>query len=496
MLQNTVVTIFQNPNLQIQSSAGICQGNQLELQATGASVYQWTNTDSLSKIVIRPTKDTVLQLKGIDANGCQATTSKAILVYATPSVAIFPRKDARICQGDSLSFASLASAGSGIIQQYQWFHNGNKIGNDSALITKLSGTYALEVTNSFGCVNKSGESTVSLIPQPTGIIETPTVNTICENGYNSIAATPGLTGYQWLFNGKPIPGANNYILKATQEGKYTVLLKNEICVQPASNTIDLTLLKKPVVKFAATGFCIDQVASFINQTDTSKTGPIQWQWQFGDGTTDNSYQAKNIYRKPGKYNAILTAIPSACIDLTTSSSGFVQIDAPEKATRYASLNAVANSSLPLTARSFGKTYAWSPTIGISNSNNRTVYYNGNKETDYLVKITTASGCLTVDSILVRVFKTGDIFVAKAFTPNADGVNEKIYPLTVGIKQFLYLRIYNRWGQLMFETTSISNGWDGTSNGKKQPMDTYTWIVQGVTEDDRVIQKTGNTLLIR
>ncbi len=102
----------------------------------------------------------------------------------------------------------------------------------------------------------------------------------------------------------------------------------------------------------------------------------------------------------------------------------------------------------------------------------------------------------MDSILVRVFKTGDIFVAKAFTPNTDGVNEKIYPLTVGIKQFHYLRIYNRWGQLMFETTSISNGWDGTSSGKKQPMDTYTWIVQGVTEDDRVIQKTGNTLLIR
>jgi gliding motility-associated-like protein len=496
MLQTAIVSIFQNPNLQIQSNAGTCQGNQLELQGTGASIYQWANADSLSKIVIRPTKDTVLQLKGIDANGCVATTSKAIQVYATPTVAIFPRKDARICQGDSLSFSSLANAGSGSIQQYQWYHNGNKLGTDSAIVTKLSGAYSLEIINSFGCVNRSPESNVSLIPQPTGIIETPTLSTICENGYNTIAATTGLTGYQWLLNGKAIPGANSYLLRATQEGKYTVLLKNEICVQPASNTIDLTLLKRPLVKFAAAGFCIDQVASFTNQTDTSKTGPIQWQWQFGDGTTANSYQANNIYRKPGKYNAILTAIPSACIDLTSSSSAFVQIDAPVKATRYASMNAVTNTAIPLTARSFGKTYAWSPSTGISNSNNRTVYYNGNKETDYLVKITTASGCVTIDSILVRVFKTGDIFVAKAFTPNADGVNEKIYPLTVGIKQFLYLRIYNRWGQLMFETTSISNGWDGTSNGKKQPMDTYTWIVQGITEDDRVIQKTGNTLLIR
>ena len=496
MLQNATVTIYQNPILQIQSNAGTCQGSQLEILGTGASVYQWTNTDSLSKIVIRPTKDTVIQLKGIDANGCSATASKTIQVYNTPTVVIFPRKAARICQGDSLFFASLASAGSGSIKQYQWYYNGNKLGNDSVLLTKLSGAYALEITNSFGCINRSPESTVSIISQPTGIIETPAVNTICENGYNTIAATAGLTGYQWLLNGKPILGATNYLLKATEEGKYTVLLKNEICVQPASNTIDLTLLKKPLVKFATAGFCIDQPAIFNNQTDTTKTGPIQWLWQFGDGTTASTYQAKNVYRKPGKYNAVLTAIPSGCIDLTSSNAGFIQIDIPEKAIRYASLNAVANRSIPLMARSFGKTFDWSPIIRISNSNNRTVYYNGNKETDYLVRITTTSGCVTVDSILVRIFKTGDIFVAKAFAPNADGVNEKIYPLTVGIKQFLYLRIYNRWGQLMFETTSISNGWDGTSNGKRQPMDTYTWIVQGISEDDRVIQKTGTTLLIR
>lgn len=496
MLQNAVVKIFQNPNLQIQGNAGTCQGNQLEIQATGATVYQWASVDSLAKIVIRPTKDTLLQVKGIDANGCVSTISKSIQVYATPTVAIFPKKAARICQGDSLSFASIASAGSGVIQQYQWFNNAVKVGNDSSIIAKTAGLYSLEVTNSFGCISRSPESSVSIIPQPSGSIDPPTVNTICENGYNTIAATQGLTGYQWLFNGVAIPGANNYLLKATQEGRYTVLLKNEICVQPASNSIDLTILKKPIVKFAAAGFCIDQAANFINQTDTSKTGPVQWQWQFGDGSTANTYQATKVFTKPGKYNAILTAIPNACVDLTNSSSGFVQIDAPTKATRYASVNAVANTAIPITARSFGKTYAWSPSTGIGNNNARTVYYNGNKETDYLVKITTASGCVTVDTVLVRVFKTGDIFVAKAFTPNADGVNEKIYPLTVGIKQFHYLRIYNRWGQLMFETTSISNGWDGTSNGKKQPMDTYTWIVQGITEDDRLIQKTGNTLLIR
>ena len=66
-----------------------------------------------------------------------------------------------------------------------------------------------------------------------------------------------------------------------------------------------------------------------------------------------------------------------------------------------------------------------------------------------------------------------------------------------IKQLNYFKIYNRWGNLIFETTSgrPEDGWDGTYKGKKQPVETYTWVVEGIDIDNLVIRKNGNTLLI-
>lgn len=68
---------------------------------------------------------------------------------------------------------------------------------------------------------------------------------------------------------------------------------------------------------------------------------------------------------------------------------------------------------------------------------------------------------------------------------------------IGIKQLNYFKIYNRWGNLLFETTSgrPEDGWDGTFKGKKQPVETYTWVVEGIDIDNLIIRKNGNTLLI-
>ncbi|MFT3705412.1 MAG: gliding motility-associated C-terminal domain-containing protein [Agriterribacter sp.] len=121
---------------------------------------------------------------------------------------------------------------------------------------------------------------------------------------------------------------------------------------------------------------------------------------------------------------------------------------------------------------------------------------GDKVT-YAVKVSTPEGCFAYDSITVRIFRTlPDIFVADAFTPNGDGLNDVFRAIPVGIKLFDYLKIYNRWGQLMFSTHDPTLGWDGSFRGREQATDTFVWMVSGTDYLGKKVVKKGTMLLMR
>jgi gliding motility-associated-like protein len=90
----------------------------------------------------------------------------------------------------------------------------------------------------------------------------------------------------------------------------------------------------------------------------------------------------------------------------------------------------------------------------------------------------------------------DLYVPKAWSPNRDGHNDRLFPLTVNIRKINYFRIFNRWGQLMFETTIIGHGWDGVYKGLPQVADVYTWTVDAVGEDGKIYKRSGNSILLR
>jgi gliding motility-associated-like protein len=107
----------------------------------------------------------------------------------------------------------------------------------------------------------------------------------------------------------------------------------------------------------------------------------------------------------------------------------------------------------------------------------------------------------VDTLLVLVPTASpdlksDIFVPKAWSPNKDGHNDKLRPLTVNIKEIYYFRIFDRWGQLLFETNEIGKGWDGIFNGKQQVQDVYTWTLEAMGEDGKHYKRSGNSILLR
>jgi gliding motility-associated-like protein len=89
-------------------------------------------------------------------------------------------------------------------------------------------------------------------------------------------------------------------------------------------------------------------------------------------------------------------------------------------------------------------------------------------------------------------------VPEGFSPNSDGQNDKLYPFLIGIKQMNMFRVYDRWGNLIYDNklATSSTGWDGFFKGSPLPAGPYVWMSEGVDVDDKVIRRTGTALLIR
>ena len=89
-----------------------------------------------------------------------------------------------------------------------------------------------------------------------------------------------------------------------------------------------------------------------------------------------------------------------------------------------------------------------------------------------------------------------VYVPNAFTPTNDGRNDNFKPIALGIKTLNYFNVYNRWGQLMFTTSQIGNGWNGKYNGTDQPIGTYIWQANAIDYMGNKIYKKGTVILIR
>jgi gliding motility-associated-like protein len=201
---------------------------------------------------------------------------------------------------------------------------------------------------------------------------------------------------------------------------------------------------------------------------------------------------------------ILSVRDAKCTNTTINSSITINVLQSEPSVRYPTISTAPNTSVQLTARTLGgsSTYSWNPGFGLNNSSLNNPIFNYDRTTEYLITITSPAGCPVVDTLLVRInaqappVLKSDLFVPKAWSPNKDGHNDKLYPLTVNIVELKYFRIFNRWGQLMFETNVIGNGWDGIYKTQPQVMEVYTWTVEAIGIDGVYYKRSGNSVLLR
>jgi gliding motility-associated-like protein len=162
-------------------------------------------------------------------------------------------------------------------------------------------------------------------------------------------------------------------------------------------------------------------------------------------------------------------------------------------------------ALPLFATgadtSYQYTYQWTPVSFLDNSfiHNPVVTITANNIDSiwYNVKVTSPDGCSASDDILIHVYRNGpQIFVPTAFTPNGDGRNDLLRPILVGIAQFDFFNVYNRWGQPVFSTKQRNSGWDGYYNGAVQQAGTYVYTTQGKDITGKTVYRKGTVVLIR
>lgn len=117
-------------------------------------------------------------------------------------------------------------------------------------------------------------------------------------------------------------------------------------------------------------------------------------------------------------------------------------------------------------------------------------------TVFTVEGISENGCVKVDTIKIAANYNTIVFVPDAFTPNNDGLNDKIKPLVICDFELEYFKVYNRWGENVFSTTNVNDGWDGLYGGSPADVGVFNYMVKGTGSNGKPIFVKGNFTLIR
>jgi gliding motility-associated-like protein len=140
-------------------------------------------------------------------------------------------------------------------------------------------------------------------------------------------------------------------------------------------------------------------------------------------------------------------------------------------------------------------YTWVPSFALNNPTVPNPIAVLNSDTKFYLTVSDGSGCKGYDSVMIRVYRDSGFYVPSAFTPNGDGLNDVVKVIPVSISKIEYFRIFNRYGNLVFETSDISKGWDGNYKNKKQDTGSYIFIVKGISITGTPVVRKGTLLLI-
>ena len=227
-----------------------------------------------------------------------------------------------------------------------------------------------------------------------------------------------------------------------------------------------------------------------------------WKWNFGNGSSSILKNPNTSYVTAGNYTIALEAANKLGCKNNTSKNIMVPPTPIINVLSNPTIPVGTGIIVPLTYGPNIASYNWTPPTNLSCTDCPTPYATPKSTTTYKVTVTDIYGCTNSNDVtIIVVCNDKNYFIPNTFSPNNDGNNDRFYPRGSGIARIQSMRIFNRWGELVFERKNFiandaSMGWDGTFKGKKAEMDTYIYTIELVCENSVIFPYKGNITLIR
>ncbi|RYD94018.1 MAG: gliding motility-associated C-terminal domain-containing protein [Sphingobacteriales bacterium] len=472
------LTVGAKPSITLTPNSSICQGDSLQLQASGGINYQWTPAATLSNASVPapkagPQSNTTYQVVVSAANGCMDSARVLVSVNAKPNLALSP--GGSICRGDSLQLS--ASGGS----SYQWTP-ASGLSNSTAASPKASPatstSYQVLAINGNGCKDSSA-LLVTVNAKPVAV--TVPASQLCFGDTLQLTATGG-GSYQWL-PAATLQGAGTASPRAFPRDttRYTVIVTNAAgCIDSTHTQVNVFRLPR-LFQRRDTVLCPGER---FTTNAASLPGSTSWVWHNGATTPTFLIDTPGIYWVNTQVNGCFHPIRDSIL-VDTLGLPEVSIGPDHDICAY------DNFLLHFQGRNI-HSFAWS-TGSIDSSIRITT------TGTYHIEVRNRCGVAGDEANITVIPCNDDIYFPSAFTPNGDGKNDRFKAAHMpGVTVESYeLRIYNRWGELVFQTNKLEDGWDGNVNGKKQDSNIFVWYARyrknpGSSEQ---FQK-GTALLIR
>ncbi|MCE2712345.1 MAG: gliding motility-associated C-terminal domain-containing protein, partial [Cryomorphaceae bacterium] len=432
------------------------------------------------------------QVTATDVNGCTTDTSIVLTdpdPLSGPAVVTSDYNGADVsCFQYSDGAVSVNITGGTPGYTYDWVNSsGSSLGSNQNLTNIPAGTYTVTATDLNGC----SYSTNVVVGQPTAVVASSSVVSFyfgagvsCEGASDGIvtaAVVGGTPGYSYSWNTTPVQ--NNAAAAGLPVGTYTVTATD---INGCTSTSTVTLVANPAPEATLPPPISGCIGSGV-LIDANAGSGDNCTWTFSDGQVFNECGPFVAYFDGVDcYGVQLTVIsPEGCITTATSPS-FVCVKpnpvASFDADTYQIDNIQTNANFWNTSIG-ASSYFWYYGDGSPYDTTFNAYHefmNGSDfdVTNYEVTLYAVSqyGCIDSTTRYIQMIPEVILYVPNAFTPDGDSYNNTFYPvLTAGYNQEGYeFLIFNRWGELIFESHTVGEGWDGTYKGKKCQDHVYTW----------------------